>query len=68
MFERIKLMTFIQTKEKELSNIEKKALQEQINPHFLYNTLEAIRMVSEMHDDEIVSEMILILGRLRAMV
>ncbi len=65
MFERIKkLMTFIQTKEKELSSIEKKALQEQINPHFLYNTLEAIRMVSEMHDDEIVSEMILILGRL----
>ena len=40
------------------------ALQTQINPHFLYNTLEAIRMKAIVSDNEEVSEMIYILANL----
>lgn len=40
------------------------ALQTQINPHFLYNTLEAIRMKAIISNAEEVSEMIYILGNL----
>jgi len=34
------------------------ALQAQINPHFLYNTLESINWKAKIHGDEEVSEMI----------
>ncbi len=34
------------------------ALQAQINPHFLYNTLESINWKAKMHGDDEVSEMI----------
>lgn len=41
------------------------ALQTQINPHFLYNTLEVIRMKAIINnDDEEVSDMIFILSNL----
>jgi two-component system sensor histidine kinase YesM len=40
------------------------ALQTQINPHFIYNTLESIRMTAEINNDEEVSDMTLILGKL----
>lgn len=40
------------------------ALQTQINPHFLYNTLETIRMQAIANDDEDVSDMIYILANL----
>ena len=33
------------------------ALQSQINPHFLYNTLDAIRGLALLHDDEPVADM-----------
>ena len=39
------------------------ALQAQIQPHFLYNTLENIRMNAESHHDTETSEMLLILGK-----
>lgn len=38
------------------------ALQNQINPHFLYNTLESITMMAEINDDTDVAEMITNLG------
>ena len=38
--------------------MELQLLQEQINPHFLYNTLEIIRMTALDKDDTVVSEMI----------
>ena len=41
-----------------------KVLQAQIDPHFLYNALEGIRMMAELHDDEEVSEMLFSLSRL----
>lgn len=49
----------IQKKESDL-----KVLQGQINPHFIYNTLEMINMTAQIHDDEEVSEMVSALGDL----
>lgn len=40
------------------------ALQMQINPHFIYNTLESIRMMAVVNDDDETSEMVSILGKL----
>jgi len=40
------------------------ALQTQINPHMLYNTLESIRMKALVKDDEEVAAMIKILSRM----
>jgi two-component system, sensor histidine kinase YesM len=48
-----------QKKEAELS-----ALQNQINPHFMYNTLESIRMMAEIEDNTKVSDMISLFGKL----
>jgi len=39
------------------------ALQAQIKPHFIYNSLETIRMMAEMNDDSTVADMIYNLGR-----
>lgn len=39
------------------------ALQNQINPHFLYNTLESITMMAEINDDTDVAEMVTDLGK-----
>ncbi len=43
---------------------ELRALQSQINPHFIYNTLETIRMTAVIHDDDEISEMTFVLGKL----
>ncbi|MGS2779840.1 sensor histidine kinase [Robertmurraya sp. GLU-23] len=45
-------------------NAELYALQSQINPHFMYNTLETIGMAVEEGDSEIVVDMVTILGRM----
>jgi two-component system sensor histidine kinase YesM len=39
-------------------------LQAQINPHFIYNTLESIRMMAEINDDIQTAKMTVMLGRL----
>ncbi|MDD4081460.1 MAG: sensor histidine kinase [Eubacteriales bacterium] len=39
------------------------ALQSQINPHFLYNTLESIKTLAVLNDDYDVAQMIIILGK-----
>ncbi|WP_181909553.1 cache domain-containing sensor histidine kinase [Paenibacillus taihuensis] len=43
---------------------ELEALQSQINPHFIYNTLETIRMNAVINDDDEVAEMTFTLGKL----
>ncbi|MGG1519736.1 histidine kinase [Paenibacillus oryzisoli] len=40
------------------------ALQNQINPHMLYNTLDSIRMKALVNEDEETADMIIILGRM----
>lgn len=40
------------------------ALQAQIQPHFLYNTLETLRMMADEHDDMEVADMLFVLGKL----
>lgn len=44
--------------EKELRRLEVSVLQEQINPHFLYNTLEAIIWMAKLNQPEKVEETI----------
>ena len=39
-------------KDELLALSELKMLQNQINPHFIYNTLESIHMMAELNDDE----------------
>ncbi|GIP13114.1 hypothetical protein J1TS5_52840 [Paenibacillus macerans] len=40
------------------------ALQSQINPHFMYNTLESISMAAEEGEQEAVVKMVTLLGRM----
>lgn len=50
--------------EEQKKEAELQALQSQINPHFIYNTLESIRMTAEINDDIEAADMISILGKL----
>ncbi|MFD2117594.1 sensor histidine kinase [Paenibacillus yanchengensis] len=64
---RLKLIEFIN--KSYISNIkqqeaELRTLQMQINPHFLYNTLESIRMKASLNNDAEVADMIKILADL----
>lgn len=43
---------------------EVRALHSQINPHFLYNTLESLRMESEIRGEEDIADALASLGRL----
>ncbi len=49
-------------------NAEINALQMQINPHFLYNTLESIKAVAVKEGDERTPEMIVLLGNMFRMI
>jgi len=55
-------------REKELSELKTRAemsmFQQQINPHFLYNTLESINMEAQRNNGEMVSKMIVSLASL----
>ncbi len=44
------------------SELELQMLQSQINPHFIYNTLESISMMATIHDDDTTSDMAANLG------
>jgi two-component system sensor histidine kinase YesM len=44
------------------NELELQMLQSQINPHFLYNTLESISMMAAINDDDVTSDMAASLG------
>lgn len=58
------LIQEVKTSEQEKHKSEIKALQAQIDPHFLYNTLNTIYWKSEMAEQQAVSEMIVSLSLL----
>ncbi len=50
--------------ESKQNEIKLKMLASQINPHFLYNALESIRMMADMEEKEEISEAIYSLGKM----
>ncbi|WNS41415.1 sensor histidine kinase [Paenibacillus sp. MMS20-IR301] len=48
--------------EKRKQKADMRALQNQINPHFIYNTLESIRMLAEGSDEPRVAQLTYLLG------
>lgn len=60
----VRFKRFAKTQEAELAhkNIEFSALQSQINPHFLYNTLESIRSEAIEQNVPMIAEMVRILS------
>ena len=64
IIDRIKdLIDMVLENEKEKYDAKYRALQYQINPHFLYNTLCSIRIAAFKNNDTEVSDMLLILSR-----
>lgn len=58
------LIAQLKAKDEEKRVLELQALQAQINPHFLYNTLASIRFLLEMGMEEKAGESLLALGKL----
>jgi two-component system sensor histidine kinase YesM len=56
------LLQEVSLTEKRKQKADMRALQNQINPHFIYNTLESIRMLAEGSDDPRVAELTYLLG------
>ncbi|WP_077622506.1 cache domain-containing sensor histidine kinase [Sediminibacillus massiliensis] len=52
------------TKQLLIKETEYKALQSQINPHFLYNTLDSINWLAKMNDQPKISSMVEALGNM----
>ncbi len=65
MTERIrKLMKETLEEQSQLMNAERKALLAQINPHFLYNTLNTIKSISKLEGVESITTIVTQLGKL----
>lgn len=47
-----------------MKNLEIKALQNQINAHFIYNVLESIKMMAEIDEEYVISDAVTSLGKL----
>ena len=58
LFDRIK------TEESQTRKLELQTLVYQINPHFLYNTLDSINAIARQHDDREIAEIVTSLSRL----
>ncbi len=59
-----KLIREVYTDRIKQKDLEIQMLQNQINPHFLYNTLESIHMMAEINEDDQTAEMTLSLGKI----
>lgn len=65
MIEQIKeLLAKIVDKQNQLREFEIKALQSQINPHFLYNTLDSIKWLAKMNNVAEIPKIVTELGKL----
>ncbi|WP_379163694.1 sensor histidine kinase [Paenibacillus sp. sgz5001063] len=63
MIVRVKdLLQEVSMTEKRKQKADMRALQNQINPHFIYNTLESIRMLAESSEDPRVAQLTYLLG------
>lgn len=59
-----KLLKQIQEEEQALRTAELRAIQAQINPHFLYNTLGSIKAMAKLGKTEDITEMVQDLGKI----
>jgi len=59
-----KLIKQVREEERALQIAERKALQAQINPHFLYNTLGTIKSMSKLEKPKEISDIVTRLGKL----
>ena len=57
------LLSSIAEKEKEKQKMEFRVFENQINPHFIYNTLDATRWVAQINNDKTTASMISSLSR-----
>jgi len=57
------LLTKVREQERELHDSEMKSLMYQINPHFLYNTLDNIYMLARLSGEELTMRMIQALSK-----
>lgn len=59
-----RLIDYVYKEEIALKNAELKTLQSQINPHFLYNTLETINWTAQLNGIEEISDMVTALSNI----
>ena len=65
MVEQIKsLLHLTREEQQKVAEAERKALESQMNPHFLFNTLNTIKALAKMHDEEEIYTITLKLGKL----
>jgi two-component system sensor histidine kinase YesM len=65
MVEKLKVMIkLVEEEQKQKQQAEFKVLQHQINPHFLYNTLESVNALSSLNKTREVEKMVTNLGKL----
>jgi two-component system sensor histidine kinase YesM len=60
----VTLLQRIKTEQERKRKAEFQVLQNQINPHFLYNTLESINAIAVLNDQKDISKMTIHLGKL----
>jgi two-component system sensor histidine kinase YesM len=64
IFKTRELLELTKQEEQQLREAERKALQAQINPHFLYNTLYTIKALATLHGEKQILDITTSLGKL----